>query len=273
MNLLRASVLQRTMRVSAALAGAICAAFATTATAEGTPSSKATADISTVVKCNMSTATNEGALLPTSCFNLYTGEQLQASNQWVTIMRKPMKVSNSQSIIVSPSLVTGLYTQTRTKTNTGTTSTAEAMGGVYLRAVLEDAAGNEVAEAAPLSSCAGGVLGCQTVAGKWGVELDTRVQTLSQSLSECTVFDLTGTESGTCSFTSTIDFILKTTSAHTFNFVFPNVGQGTYHVTIKAAVASSANIIEGSGTAVGAAAFGLGSMVVESVRFVHGFEF
>jgi hypothetical protein len=267
--------LQRNMRaVSAALAGVICAAFASTATAQGTPSSKATADISTVVKCNMSTATtNDGAaVLPTQCFDLYTGAQVQVANQWVTIMRKPMKVSNSQSIIVSPSLVTGLYTRTRTKTSTGETSTAEAMGGVYLRAVLEDAAGNELVTAAPLSSCASGLLGCQSVDNKWGVELDTRVQTLTQSLSECTVFDLTGAQSGTCSFTSTIDLILKTTSAHTFNFVFPNVGQGTYYVAIKAAVASGASVI-GSGAAVGAAAFGLGSMVAESVRFVHGFEF
>ena len=89
------------------------------------------------------------------------------------------------------------------------------MGGVYLRAVLVDAAGNQIV-AAPLSSCSGGVLGCyQNPYGGWGVELDTRVQTLTQSLSDCTV--LVAGVSGTCTFTSTIDLILKTTSAHTFN--------------------------------------------------------
>jgi hypothetical protein len=66
---------------------------------------------------------------------------------------------------------------------------------------------------------------------------------------------------------------MKTTSANTFNFIFPRVGQGVYTLRIKAAVASSASIIEGSGTAVGAAAFGLGSVTAESVRLVHGFEF
>jgi hypothetical protein len=98
---------------------------------------------------------------------------------------------------------------------------------------------------------------------------------MSQELSECTVTvdagDL-GLLTGTCDFTSTIDFVLNTASAHTFNFIFPEVGQGTYKLQIYAAVGSDASII-GDGTAVGASAFGLGSVQIESVRFVHDFEF
>ena len=41
---------------------------------------------------------------------------------------------------------------------------------------------------------------------------------------------------------------------------------------ISAAVGSGANLIEGAGTIVGAAVFGLGSVTVESVRFVYNFE-
>ncbi|NMG45761.1 hypothetical protein GPA22_18755 [Aromatoleum toluvorans] len=258
--------------VAAMLAG--CFAASAFAQSNGTPSSKATADINTLVKCTMSTATSNdgGAQIPQSCVNLYTGAEVATQNEWVTIMEKPVKLSNSQSLVVSPSLVTGLYTQTRTKTSTNSTSTAQAMGGVYMKAVLTDDAGNEIV-AAPLSSCSSGVLGCQEVAGDWGVQLDTRIQTLTQSLSTCTVMDMTGTtQIGTCDFTSIIDLVLNTTSAHTFNFVFPNVGQGVYTLSVKAAVASGASVI-GSGTAVGAAAFGLGSMIAESVRFVHDFEF
>lgn len=260
--------------IVAGLLTGLCAAPAF-AQSNGLPSSKASADINTLVKCTMSTATSDDgeAVIPASCVNLYTGAEVATENEWVTIMEKPMKLSNSQSLIVSPSLVTGLYTQTRTKTSTNSTSTAQAMGGVYMKAVLTDDAGNEIV-AAPLSSCSGGVLGCQEVApGDWGVQLDTRIQTLTQSLSTCTVMDMTGTtQIGTCDFTSIIDLVLNTTSAHTFNFVFPNVGQGVYTLKVKAAVASSASVI-GSGTAVGAAAFGLGSMIAESVRFVHDFEF
>ena len=106
-----------------------------------------------------------------------------------------MKLSASQSVFASPSLVTGLYTQTRTKTTTGSTSTAQAMGGVYMRAVLTPAGGGPDIVGAPINVCTANILGCVSVAGDWGVQLDTRIQTLTQSLSDCTVVvgDLTGT--------------------------------------------------------------------------------
>lgn len=259
---------------------AVLALSAVSLAQNGLPSSKATADISTLVKCTMSTAQvdDDPTILPASCVDLYTGATVATDGQWIQIMEKPMKLSNSQSLFVTPSLVTGLYTRTRTKTSTNSTSTAQAMGAVYLKAQLVDAAGNVIV-AAPLSACAGGILGCSNLGTvsdpDWGVLLNSRIQTLSQELSECVV-DVTsieGTNDGTCSFTSTIDLILNTTSAHSFGFMFPNVGQGTYKVQVWAAVGSSAEIIAGSGTAVGAAAFGLGSMQVESVRLVHDFSF
>ncbi len=181
-----------------------------------------------------------------------------------------MKLSNSQSLFVSPSLVTGLYTQTRTKTNDGGTSTAQAIGAVYLRAVLIPDGGGDPIVAAPLNLCSASVFGCNAINNQWGVVLDSRIQTLSQSITDCTV--LVSGVSGTCDFTSTIDLILQTASAHTFNFIFPSVGQGTCTIKIYAALGSGATVI-GSGSAVGAAAFGLGSMTAESVRLVHDFAF
>jgi hypothetical protein len=247
----------------------------------GLPSSKATADVSTLVKCTMTTQTvNDGAAsLPATCVDLYTGAAVATENQWIEIMAKPVKLSNSQSLFVSPSLVSGLYTRTRTKTNTGETSTATAMGAVYLRAVLVPDGGGAPIVAAPLTSCAGGVLGCAELeSGNWGVILDSRIQSLTQELSACVV-DVTsipGTSDGTCTFTSTIDLLLQTTSANSFNFVFPKVGQGTYELRVYAAVGSGATVVASGtsgGTAVGAAAFGVGSVLVESVRLVHDFEF
>jgi len=86
-----------------------------------------------------------------------------------------------------------------------------------------------------------------------------------------TVSGVAGT--GTCDFTSTIQLILQTTSAHGYNFIFPNVGVGTYYLSIQAAANSGAVIPAGAGSAVGGAAYGLGSVTVESVRLVHGFSF
>jgi hypothetical protein len=257
----------RNVAIASALALAVSApAFAQNA------SSKATAAVNTLVKCTMSTATsNDGtAVLPASCVDLWTGATVATENEWIPVMSSTLKLSNSQSVFVSPSLVTGLYTGTRTKTSTGTTSTAQAMGAVYMRAVLVDSQGNEIV-AAPLNLCSGTILGCASVAGDWGVVLDSRIQTLTQSLSTCTVL-VDGGGTGTCDFTSIIDFVLQTSSAHTFNLIFPNVGVGTYTIRVDAAVASGASVI-GSGTAVGSAAFGLGSMTAESVRLVRDFSF
>lgn len=268
--------------IAAVLALATAGAFAQS----GTPSSKATAAINTAVWCTYSTAgsaSDTGVPAVASCVDLFSGAAVTPTpDNFIPIMDATIKVSNSQSLFVTPSLVTGLYTNTAVKTKTsggtGSTSTAMAMGGVYMRAVLKDSNGNVVATAYPIADC-GNVdtvpFGCQNVNGAWGVVLDSRIQTLSQTLSGCTV-SITGGGTGTCSFDLTTQLIEQTASAHTFGLIFPNVGVGTYTVEVQAAVDSNATVTSSggaSGYAVGASAFGLGSVTVESVRLVHGFSF
>jgi len=242
-----------------------------------TASSKATAAINTAVYCTMSSTSNNisGVTIPLSCQDVFSGAAITATpDNFVPVMAASIKVSNSQSLFVTPSLVTGLYTNTAVKSTTGGgKSTATAVGGVYLRAVLRDPATNNVVMIAdPIAMCTNDILGCQaSSSGDWGVTLDSRVQTLSQELSNCGV-TIAGVNVGTCSFDLTTQLILQTTSAHTFGFIFPNVGVGTYKVSIETAVNSDATV-SGSGAAVGAAAFGLGSVTVESVRLVHNFAF
>ena len=258
--------------IKACAAVAAMAMFAAAPAFAQTASSKATAAINTAVGCTVTSTSNIGDTLPLSCHDVFSGAATPVTpDNFVTVMSAPMKLSNSQSLFVSPSLVTGLYTNTKTHTSSGNTSTAVAAGGVYMRAVLLDSSGNIVKIADPVGECTNDILGCQqSTSGDFGVTLDSRVQTLSQTLSNCvaTVGDVTGT----CTFDSTLQLILQTTSAHTFNFIFPNVGQGTYTVAVQVAVNSGATV-SGSGTAIGAAAFGLGSLTVESVRLVHDFSF
>jgi hypothetical protein len=257
------------------LVGTIAIAFlaATVAFAQ-TASSKATAAISTAVGCTSSGQTTIGDTLPLTCHDVFSGAATPVTaDNFAQIMKVTMKVSNSQSIFVSPSLVTGLYTNTRTKTSSGGTSTATAEGAVYLRAVLRDPNTGAVVQVAdPIAACTDLILGCiKDTNGAFGVVLDSRVQTLSQTLSTCVVTIL-GTTAGSCNFDSTLQLILQTTSAHSFNFIFPNVGVGTYTISVEAAVNTGATV-SGSGTAIAGAAFGLGSLTAESVRMVHGFSF
>jgi hypothetical protein len=261
--------------IARTLAGALVFALLTAAlTFAQTPSSKATAAISTAVGCTSSGMSNIGDTLPVTCHDVFSGASVPVTpDNFVQVMKATMKVSNSQSLFVSPSLVTGLYTNTKTKTSSGGSSTATAEGAVYLRAVLRDPNTGAVVQIAdPIADCTDQILGCvKDTHGAFGVVLDSRVQTLSQTLSSCVVTVL-GVAGGSCNFDSTLQLILQTTSAHSFNFIFPNVGVGTYTISIEAAVNTSATV-SGSGTAIAGAAYGLGSLTAESVRMVHDFSF
>ncbi len=258
------------------------AALAPNTLAQSLPSYKATAAVNTAVGCTATSSSSPGITAVLDCHDIWSGNATAVTpDNFATIMSVPIKVSNSQSLFASPSLVTGLYTQTLVTAKTGGgKSTATAEGGVFLRAVLStDAAGLKVVQVAdPVGMCDNDILGCQKVGGQngsFGVVLDSRIQTLSQELSNCVVNVVVGGVpiSGICSFSSTIDLLLKTTSAHTFNFIFPHVGQGVYYVVIQAAVDANAVVSSTSNLAVGSAAFGLGSLTVESVRLVHDFSY
>jgi hypothetical protein len=236
-------------------------------------SSKATAAINTAVGCTLSTSTTMGDTVPQTCHDIFSGASVPVTpDNFATIMSSTIKVSNSQSLFVSPSLVTGLYTETKVKSSPGSgQSSATAAGGVFLRAVITNQATGAVTVGYPTAVCTQNILGCHADAnGNYGVTLDSRVQQLTQQISDCVV--TVGTSTGSCTFDLTTDLVLKTTSAHTFNFIFPSVGVGSYTVAIQAAVNSDA-ITSGQATAVGSAAYGLGSLTVESVRLVSTFSF
>src|SRR5437879_13618906 len=180
---------------------------------------------------------------------------------------------SSLSLSVPPSLVSALYTTTKTKTSSGGSGTDTAAGSVDLRAVLRDPTTKALVQIAdPIADCTDQILGCtKDTSGDFGVVLDSRVQTLSQTLSTCVVTVL-GTAGGSCNFDSTLQLVLQTTSAHSFSFIFSNVGVGTYTISVESAVSTSATV-SGSGTAIAGAAYGLGSLTAESVRMVHDFSF
>ena len=255
---------KRVLLTSAAAVTCFLALMTATASATST-ASKATAAISTLVGCSISNSTGNPS--PMTCQQVFGGGAVpETSDGFVPIMDTPVQLSSSQSVFASPSLVTGLYSNTLSSLS----STAIAEGGVFLRAVLKNSAGQVVMIGDPVNECNNGeILGCfKNSSNVYGVTLDQRVQTLNSQLASC----LTSSAGVNCDSAQFVQLILQTTSAHSFNFIFPNVGQGTYTLEIQAAVNSAATST-GSGSSVGAAAFGLGSVTVDIVRLVHGFSF
>jgi hypothetical protein len=110
--------------------------------------------------------------------------------------------SNQTALLITPSLVTGLYTNTNINTSKNLSSETAA---VVVKVTLD---GN------PVAPDTGN-----------GVIYDERFQQLSSNLfsqlTECVAND-------NCN----IDLILSTASAHSFNFVAPDVGGGAHHLVV-----------------------------------------
>ena len=222
-------------------------------------SSKATAQITTITVCANSNSMAQ--CTAPNAQNIPTGV-------WHNIMTTSIKTSNVADLFVDTSLVTGLYTSTQVKGNgNGSTSTASAMGGVQVRAVLDpqfDSNGNVVSGTYAYPDNQGS-----------GITFDQRIQTLSANLGNIfTDCFANGGNTGTgCTLTQEqITLALETTSAHSYNYILVNVGAGTHTLLIQAQVNTSATGSNG-GVSISNAMFGLGSVTVESVRFVNSFSF
>lgn len=206
------------------------------------------------------------------------------NGQWFTVMNAAVKTSTNKTLFVSPSLITGLYTNTQVKGN-GSSQTATAVASVAVRVLLDCSnCGNVGAvQTQPASFPAAGF----PDAGGSGIVFDARIQqltaTLGQAITSTCLIDIT-----TCS-PELVDLILSTTSAHSFNFILTQVGAGQHTITIQARLdagnvcynnsgavttCSSTDVVNTAlGSSVGAAVFGLGSVTVIPVQLAPGFSF
>ncbi len=215
------------------------------------------------------------------------------NGQWFTVMNAPVKASTNKTLFASPSLVTGLYTNTQVKGNNTTASseTATAVASVAVR-VLLDCSNCADPGKAQVGAATYAMAGLPDSGGS-GVIFDARIQQLTATLGQaittsCLTFNSTTGLSNTCS-PEVIDLILATTSAHTFNFILPQVGAGNHVVTIQARLdagnicyndsgavvtCSSTDVVNtAQASSVSAAVFGLGSLTVMPVQLAPGFSF
>ena len=184
----------------------------------------------------------------------------------VSIMSTTLANSQSSSFLVNASLVTGLLTNTTVKTNGGNQSSASATGSVQVGVMMD---GN--------FNSNGQYLDGGTYAYPGLLSFDARTQTLTatlgQALTGCTI--VAGVLTCTGLTDQQIQLVLDTTSAHSFQFILPNVGvspNSTPHRIDIVAQVSSATLSSGLGSALASACYGAGTVVVDSVRLGHGFS-
>ena len=67
-----------------------------------------------------------------------------------------------------------------------------------------------------------------------------------------------------------VELVLDTLNANAFNFVAANLDSGVYRVTVEAEIMTGGSAQEGAFEA--KALIGLGSMIVDEVRFIHNLD-
>ena len=211
-----------------------------------------------------------------------------ASNgTWFTVMNTSVKTSTTTDLFISPSLVTGLYTETQVKgSSSGTSQTSAATGSVAVR-VLIDCSTCATTPGTAQSGSATYTAAAQPDPNGTGVVFDARIQQLTATLGQ--VITSTCLTANNCT-NEQIDLVLNTTSAHTFNFVLLNVGSGVHTITVQArldagqvctntnnngtgGVACNNTVNTSLGSSVAAALFGVGSVIVQPVHLGPSFSF
>jgi hypothetical protein len=170
---------------------------------------------------------------------------------WVTILSSPIKMPSSKELFVSASLEAGLYTQTLVNSKNNKKDTSTASVAIQVQALIDNT---------PMPP------GTVTYAAR----TQTLSATLEGAIGGCVtiVTNPDGTQSvvvdQNCVTPETIELILSTLNAASFNFVASNVPVGTHMLSLQARISSSTSVQTGAASA--SALVGKGTMIAETVR-------
>jgi len=185
--------------------------------------------------------------------NLTLLPKTSGTGDWMTLLSNTIKTPNQKDLFINTSFEVGLFTQTKTTSKNLTTDTSTATANVQVRVLLD----NNVVEP-------GAVV--------FGRRTQTLSSTLEGAIGGCLslVTNLDGTTSivvdTNCVTPETIELILDSMDAASFNFVAVDVPQGVHLISVQARIDTTGSAQTGSWSALGTV--GKGSMTVESVRLI-----
>ena len=160
---------------------------------------------------------------------------------WTTILSNSIKVPSQKDLFIDVSLQCGLYTQTKVKSKSGVPDESMAMAAVDVRVLVD----SRVAEPGQVTFAA-------------------RTQTVNATFMG--LLNLTATPP-VVTGNETLELILDTMSANSFNFIVDDLVSGEYTISVQAKFNTDTASQLGSATAV--ATVGLGSVTVETVRMIQ----
>lgn len=192
---------------------------------------------------------------------------------WVDILTTHIKTPNGKELAIGASLQCGLTTDTTVRSKNGDLDSSAARGKIAVRIQLITPDGTEVF-AQPAN---GADLVTDIPLNGDGVTYCDRYQKLAAKFSglNCTADDEGAV---TCADPEELQLVLKTLTAHHFNFIYANATPGVHKVTVQARAQAGIRLGCFSATTgaecvpageAGAAAFtGAGALSVEVIRLI-----
>ena len=193
---------------------------------------------------------------------------------WVTIFKQDIKTPNGKDLFINVSLECGLTTDTKVMSRKLARAVAEAEAVVEVRVLVDDVP-------VPVNG--------NTPTPDTDITFARRNQQLiaefAGDFSNCMTADTTTGEvtvDWTCVDYETLQLILDTMSANSFNFIVPNLIADLHTVKIEAKLSYKAdgNLVQeeieqelydmAEGSAVARAYLGNGSVTIETVRMIKG---
>jgi len=190
---------------------------------------------------------------------------------WVTVQRTYIKTPNAKDLVMNVAMQTALVTFTQVKSKGGDKDASKAQASVQVRVVIYDV-DNSTLQVIPTSHRYAYPSSDNGVNDGSGVTYNSRTQVLSatfQGIIERCIVDGTILINDDCLDPEEVSLLLETLSANSFNFIAANEGPGIKQIDVQAkAMANTAMFGTEQGSAKGEAYVGLGSMLIETVRFV-----
>jgi hypothetical protein len=211
---------------------------------------------------SFSGAVSNAAIIPTIVCDAGAtapNNALNCDNTASQFLQLQIKVSNgNSSLLVGGSLQTSILTNTST-TGGGGKQTATATGSVIVTMLVDG-------HLAPVDCTTACPIG---LAYPPMVTYDMRQQTLTTNLGS-----ICGTVAGvvTCTTAESIQLILSTTSAHSFNFIVPGLAGGTHTIQFKIAASTDATASSLLAGAEAQVAVGVGSLTAQVVKTLTPFD-
>lgn len=197
-------------------------------------------------------------------------------NSWGELegLRSTIKIPEAKELIFDVSLQCGLYTYTKASSKKSVRSEDSVEAGINVAVLWTNLDSGESGWAHPNANSSLG----QDVLDEGfpeGVTYCSRMQSLAATfqgdLLNCIQEDGTVVVDDLCLTEESVELTLKTLAAHAFNFYSMDLSQGTYEISVWANPECSDNetaeACDGEGDA--RAWIGMGSMVVDEVRFIN----